>query len=366
MFFAVQASGRHGAAGRMTMDLSRTIAALAVGASLSGGCGFADDTEFQTAVPTTKQTTIPVPGPDGKTSAMSYLPVGVGVEESALVGSQSEYYSITWGISAQINFSAAELLGLLHLIVTLPPTTRTANGRTWGPYTPGGLDPLTYRTEVTRTAPGAYTYSIDARLKSQTKETDFVPLLDGVFTRGTAAGTGKGSMTLHFDNRRTLRADACEVGTVVGLFDDTAQPATLDVTFKQFANDNPNNILCKKDMPADAQYHFDQTLDGAGNFQFKLIANANKPEQNKPLFETSTIRSRWRADGTGRSDVRIEGGEVATDLAALNLGQSYVSAAQCWDSAFLTTWETSTPSQLNLITTAGDATKCAFAELPPQ
>src|SRR5207244_13436147 len=104
-----------------------------------------------------------------------------------------------WGVSTDINLHALGTLALLHAIVEQHPTSRTATSRTWGPWTPGGLDPLTYRAVVERAGAGAYTYSIDARPRASTADQDFLPLLDGKITRGALARTGKGDLTLHFD-----------------------------------------------------------------------------------------------------------------------------------------------------------------------
>ena len=130
--------------------------------------------------------------------------------------------------------------------------------------------------------------------------------------------------------------------------------------------DNAGNILCKKDMPIDATYHFTQGHDGAGDFAYTANSNIHKPEMNKPLLEYVVVRSRWKADGTGRSDARISGGEVTSDLLAAHASQTSVTASQCWDATFNTRFETSTPQELKLIVTAGDESKCAFTALLPQ
>lgn len=332
---------------------------LCLGALLGAPLGCDDSAEFRGAIPTTQQVTVPVPGASGKTSATQEA--GVGVESYALVGQGSEFYAFTWAVSADINTRALVLLGLLHLIVEQYPTSRTADSRTWGPWTPGGLDPLTYRAVVKKTGARDYTYAIDARPRASTADADFLPLLDGNVTKAALGDKGKGKMTLHFDHLRKLRADACEVGTVVGTFDDTGPAASLDVRFQQFANNNPQNPLCKKDAPADAAYHYDRAADGAGNFVFSLTANIHRADQNKPGLETSTVRSRWAADGRGRSDVKITGAEVTADLQAAHLSDAFVSASQCWDGSFKTVYETSSPAQINLIATAGDEAKCAFS-----
>jgi hypothetical protein len=329
-----------------------TIAAFAVGA----GCGLGDD-EYQNAPPTSRQVTIPVPGANGKTSASSE---GGGHIDSALLGTTSEYYQFTYAVSATVNVVTIALVDLVHHIAEQKPSSSGMNSRTWGPYTPGGLDPLTYRQVVTKLADKHFTFSIEARLKSESSDAAFVALLDGEITKGKDPDTGKGTMTLHFDNRRKLLPDTCEQGTIAFAFDNTQPLAVNDVMFHQFANANPMNKLCKSETPTDAMYHYDQTSDGAGDFVFSFAANIHKDTDNKPLSETVSIRSRWLASGAGRSDFKLSGGEVQTDLMTAGLMQTFVSASQCWDASYQTIYETSAPSQLHLIATAGDPMKCAF------
>lgn len=338
-----------------THTLRSLSTALCAGAALSG-CGALDD-EYRQAIPTSEQVTIAVPqaGGAGKASVD-----GVGELGQALVGSPSEYYLFTWTVSTAVNTSAAALLALLHGIVEQHPTSQTQNSRTWGPHTPGGLDPLTYRAVVTREAPLSYSFTIDARLRNSNDEADFKPLLDGQIALGNSPKTGKGRMTLHFDNARLLKPLACEQGTVSYLFDNTQPVATLDVAFDKFANDNARGLGCLGEKPHDATYHYDRSGDGSGNFTFALRANVHKPIENKPALEDISIRSRWLASGAGRADVKVAGGEVKADLEALQIAQTSVILSQCWDTGFVTAYETSTPEAVQLVKTSGDDKACAF------
>jgi hypothetical protein len=329
---------------------------LLLAAGVGAGC-IPDSTEYSEATPTAKQVTIPVPGANGTTSAASN---GLGSSSYALLGAPSEYYAFTYTVSVGVNTGTIALIDMVKAIVEQKPTSATATSRTWGPYTPGGLDPLTYRMLVTKVAPGQFTFSLDARLKSSTSDADYQAFLDGMMTKGSAPDTGQGTMTLHFDNRRTLVPSACEEGSIAFAFDNTGSPATNNVMFAQFANNNPANPACKSDTPTDATYKFDQDSTGAGDFVFAFAANVNKPSENKPALENVSIRSRWQASGAGRSDFQISGGDVAVDLMALNITPDYVTASQCWGAAFTTVYETSSPAQLNLVATDGDATQCAF------
>lgn len=340
-----------------TATRSSLCAALLAGSTLAG-CTSLDD-EYRGALPQSRQITIAVPergGAAGKASAGE----GVGEIGQALVGQLSEYYQFTYGVSTVVNASALALLGLLHAVVEQRPTSQTQNSRTWGPHTPGGLDPLTYRAVVTRVAPLEYTFAIEARARGSQSDADFLPLLDGEITLGGSPGTGKGNMSLHFDNGRALRPAQCEQGTVSYVFDDTQPLATLDVIFDRFANANPRGLGCGSETPHDATYHYDRGGDGSGSFVFALQTDVHKKSDGKPALEDVSIRSRWLASGAGRADVKVAGGEVKSDLEAAGAGQAAVILSQCWDTSFLTAYETSTPEAVKLVPTAGDPGACAF------
>ena len=337
--------------------LAAVTASLLAGPMLAG-CRSIDD-EYRNAVPTNQQVTIAVPRVGGGTSGSSLGGSGVGVTSQALIGQVAEYYQFTYDFSTGVNTAALSLLGLLHQIVEQPATSQTQSSRTWGPHTPGGLDPLTYRAVVTKLGGTDYSFRIEARPRASMADQDFLPVLDGKMTLGVEDRTGKGNMTIHFDNTRTLRPTACERGSVTFVFDNTAPVATLDVTFSQFGNDNPKGLGCRDEMPHDATYHYDRSGDGAGNFVFAFSSSIHKPEENRPQAEDISIRSRWLGSGAGRADVKISAGEVATDLAAQNLGSSVI-LSQCWDAGFLSVYETATPVEAHLVATDGDPGKCAF------
>lgn len=319
-----------------------------------------DSEEYRQAPPTADEISITAPGgqQSGKGTA--------GMSQQALTGKTSEFYQVTWAISADLNTRAAILLGLMRLSTLGAPSERTLNSRTWGPYTPGGLDPLSYRVVVTKLGVGHFSYAFEGKVAANTSSA-FSTLISGDITRGEARGQGKGEVVLHFDNLRALRPDnTCEQGTIRGQFDNTKSPASLEIFFDQFANNNPKNTVCKSDTPKDAYYYFDRGEGGAGNFVFSVDMNVHNDADKKPGLETVSIRSRWLADGKGRSDVRVEGGEVKTDLEALSASTNFLAVSQCWTTSFVTSYETAEPALLGLFVTNGDATTCAFtsADLP--
>jgi hypothetical protein len=322
------------------------------------------DQEYQDAMPTASEVAVPVPAAHGQTLTSSSD--GIGVQSSALLGTTSQLYQITYDVSSGINGSTAALLGMLRLVTLNPATSRTSDSRTWGPYTPGGLDPMSYQLIVNKLGTQHYGFSLQASSRLATDPSAFLPLIDGEITPGSHADTAHGTMQMHFDNRRLLMPDACEDGTIAFDFDNTSNPVRNDVSLHAFANANAKNLLCNHDLPADAAYHFDQDTAGAGNFVFTTETDMVKPAgQTAPSNEHVAIRSRWNATGAGRSDIIISGSDVDTTLAAGEL-TGPVTGSQCWGTSFQTVFESSSPVQLHVFDSDGQTSDCVYtsAELP--
>ena len=86
----------------------------------------------------------------------------------------------------------------------------------------------------------------------------------------------------------------------------------------------------------------------------------------RAALEKLLMRSRWMADRRGRSDVKVSGGEVASELQAGGFRDSFVTGAQCWSDGFKTVFQAATPAALGIPPTQGMETDCAFttAQLP--
>jgi hypothetical protein len=320
--------------------------------ALSAGAACVDmDAEYRNALPKNQQVTIQLPG-----SASQGAAAGAGQASSALLGDTSEFYLATVGITGVVNGSAIILLGVLDGITEHPATSATSNSRTWGPYAPGGLDPLSYRLLVTKASADMFTFALDARPRTSASDADWLALLDGQIVPGKLDDTGKGTMTLHLDNLRALRPESCLQGDIVYAFDNTAEPIALDVMFDHVANNNPNVRSCNQDAPRDATYHYLRQADGAGDFVFDLPMNVDSGS----ALEDVSIRSRWQASGSGRSDVRVSGGDIPADLAAAGMSGQLVQISECWDPSFKETFEDSTPEQLGLRKTQGSPASCVY------
>ncbi len=276
-----------------------------------------------------------------------------------LLGDTSEFYVHTYRISRFLNAHVVGLLAHLRAITNNRPTSTEGDVSTWGPHTPGGLEPLTYRLTATKVAEHKYTLNLEARPKASNAEEDFVTLLDGeVEGSGQEDGRGKGVLSLHFDNARAINPTVRERGNIHVSFDATTEPRSVAVDFEQFAGAEEDAV------PASATYRYNEAQDASGSFLFSVLANVHKASEAKPGLEKMTLKSRWVASGEGRGDVTVEGDEVAAQLLEAGLTAQSVQATECWGADFNVVFQDTLPAELaeHIRPTQGDAAACAVAQ----
>jgi hypothetical protein len=278
------------------------------------------------------------------------------------VGDTSEFYATTVHIADGINGGVGGVFRLVEDILALPPTD--TDGETyavWGPSQPEGLQRNSFRFTVNKVADGEFDYVLQARPKDATDDAAFVAVFEGTAFPSGDGDRGHGELDIHWGALRSLDDTQCMIGDLHIDYAGDAEPRTLDVTFAEAADG------CRDEAPTNATYHYEDTEDGAGVLRFSRLQNIHRAAENKPLEETLDIRSRWTADGAGRSDVRLSGGEIPADLAAGIPGTTAVSAdvVECWDSSFAVVASDMAPDELEAHlgrTPAGDVAQCAFTD----
>jgi len=329
----------------------RTSLALAA-IVCSTACGLPDDAEFRGAPPLPQQVTVPFPG----VSTMSVRPIrDVDPPDSPTL---PFYYSVTQGMASLVNSDALLPLSVARVMVQLPATTRMGLSRTWGPYAPGGSDPLTYRLVVTQLGDSVFAYTLSARGEPPASETEFLILLEGSVSQGDSAGSSKGRMTAFFDNRRKLFPTSCEQGRIDFDYDSLGDPALLDITFNQAGSQNPLNRRCKQEPPRSARFHAERSAAGDSSFVFDLRTNIHVTDPSRPMLETVLLLARWKQSGEGRVDGKIADGEVTSDLRNAGLSERLVSLTQCWDEEAGTAFQIATPEPLRILAKSGDPSLC--------
>jgi hypothetical protein len=281
-------------------------------------------------------------GPDGLEAALptaEQLSIKLPEGQSRAVGELAEYYKSTREITRTLNGSSAWVLILIHTIVQFPATTVDGNVYTWGPWAEG-LDPAEYKLVVTAKADGTYEYQLAGRPRNTTGS--FETVISGTAIPGATDAQSKGQLLLDFDAaERVNPVDNDGKGQLTIKYDFAARTLMLDA------------VSVENGRPATAHYEYKNQPDGSGDMVFGLRGNADAGAG----LETLTLRSRWQANGAGRGDARVTGGDVGT---------AELTASECWDTQFRRTYFIAESGSLG--GTEGNAASCVFAtaEMPPK
>jgi hypothetical protein len=311
--------------------LFKSLLTATCAASLATACVVKQDappSEIAKAIPTNDQVAIKLPQTATRV-------------DNAAVGDLATFYVATRGVTLTFNGGSAWVLILIHTIVQFPVTSVSGNTYTWGPWSGSALDPAIYKLDVTANADGTYDYVFSGHAKSDATA-HFLTLIDGHADPTPGELKGNGTFLLDFDASR-----------VVDPIDNANNHGQVDVNYNLATRHLDLTIMSTdaNGQAASADYAYDEGVDGSGNMTFDVLANVGGTAAEEDL----TLRSRWEANGAGRGDARITGGD---------LGSTSAIASECWSSSFLRVFYTDNAS---FNPTEGDATQCAYTDvsLPP-
>jgi hypothetical protein len=303
----------------MTKLLTSVLTATCVVSLAATGCVKQDDPpdEIARAIPTAEQVRIKLPA-----------------AQARVIGELANYYVVTRDVTRTLNGGTAWVLILIHAIVQYPVTSINGNVYTWGPWS-DSLDPAEYKLDVTANADGTFDYQLSGRNKT-VANSQFEVVIDGYADPRLGEGKGNGDFTLDFDaGKRVNPVDSGDAkGKITAQYDLSARHLEM---LAQAPDDNGN--------PAMFEYAYNEAVGGGGDMTFNVTADVG----STVLRENIVIRSRWQADGSGRGDARLAGGD---------LGATQAIASECWSSLFRRTFYT---DNVNWQPTEGDAASCAYA-----
>lgn len=261
------------------------------------------------------------------------------------LGELSPWYVVTRQVTRDLNGGTAWVLIVVHTIVQFPATTIEGNTYTWGPWS-DALDPADYRLVVTALDNGSYDWSLDGRSKTR-PGADFETAIAGNAVPGDTEGTGHGELTIDFDAAERVNPVDNDARGVVGISYDLAA-RHLDMSIATVESRDGVEV------PVNYEYAYQERDDGSGDM---IFAAHGDTEDEGTAAEDAVVRSRWLADGAGRADVRLSGGDVSTTVS--------VTASECWDSTFAVVYYS---DSVNWQPTEGSQSSCAFADadLPPE
>ena len=301
----------------MTNRLAGT-ALCAIGTAFiagTAGCSFANDDpdRFREAIPQASE--VEVSGPDGSEQAQtgaSASTAGSGAEPWA-TGPWAKYYGFTRHVRTGVNAVTAVILGGAWIIVHTEPSDVGDHEATWGPYS-DALSPVSWRFRVTEVGAHEYDYFLEGRPKASSSDGDYRAVLSGKGYGRRHDKHGDGTFSVDLDTAREL--DPFEHGDDSGVLTITHRLSTpeLNVT----AEMRPS--AAESWWTASSTRH----ADGTGSLLVTALDDAD--DSGTTALEDISIDSKWRADGVGRADITLTGGDV---------GPAVVTAVECWDTDFM-------------------------------
>lgn len=334
---------------------SFTVQVLTVGlltAGLAPGCMLEkqdDGEEYREAVPVREAVMVAGPeaeGSEGSGASAQSTRGTLGVTPFG-AGPYAKWYGFTRVVRGGVNLVTAAVLGSAWAIVHTEPSSVEDGEATWGPYT-DALEPVTYRFRVTRLAQAEYDYVLEGRPKASRSDDDYLTVLRGHGYGKRHAQHGEGDFTIDLSAARELDpfAHQNDSGTlhVVHHLPHGIGAGGGALPRSIFAEVTPDPTI----NPESFTVTSDANLDGTGSLH--VDARSDVDDTKLTQLEDIVIDSRWSADGAGRADIVIAGGDVPADPGS-------VSAVECWGTDFRRSYYT---DSLDIEPSEGSLAACVY------
>ena len=229
----------------------------------------------------------------------------------------AQYYSTTRTVTEGVNGIIKVILGTVAYVTTTQTPSWTDDSKTqamWGPYSDSGLDPVQTGLWVRAEDDGSYTWAIFDLENGADVATDAVAIVAGVVDAGSTRDDASGQFGVDFTTANSMDPASTLTGEwgVQYAYDVDGVGAVVA------ANDYG---VAAGGERVDAAYAYNEDYEGSGEMDLAWLADVDGGGSN----ELATMRSRWEADGQGRGDVQVTGGDIGTMV---------VSASECWGSSF--------------------------------
>ncbi|MEL6342528.1 MAG: hypothetical protein AAFV53_05305 [Myxococcota bacterium] len=221
------------------------------------------------------------------------------------------------------------MLSWIDIVTAQPPNVRESDRRVWGPY-PEELADFSWKLEIIRTEPGAYTWTFT---RQRGGETVWIPFFRGESLTGYAAAESKGAFVYDASLITPLTGD-----------DDFGQ---LEADYDFIGARRIDSILT---APSGARswYTLEQYEDTVDLWFFTQM----DLEQNGSGLEDYEQSGRWLLSGAGRSDIEVTGGDLGPIVGVIT---------ECWDDMGTVTYRGNIVEGIFEETT-GDINRCVFEE----
>jgi hypothetical protein len=293
----------------MTSD-RRVLLALPLAASclfLLGACGdySNEDLAFMNALPENDE-----------------LRVNLPARSAALApATEAELARTTHDVTATFNGLLGDLTNMVDYIRSFPPTSRTPDSRTWGPYPTDRAQKINLdwkmRMIMSRdlTVPDQFDYEIDAH-EDGTSDLAWIVYVRGSFLAGQTARRGTGHVELVTAGLRAAGFDVSGLGQLDNLvidYNTLGDPISVNMT----VTDLPT--AGSSDPASQVLYGYEATAAGQGQMTFDLIGQLIAG----PAIEDLRVTSKWLPTGEGIAVLMVVSGDGAGS-----------QQTECWDSSF--------------------------------
>ncbi len=268
------------------------------------------------------------------------LPMDEGTTAKGIAKDEKEWstwYLFTASTTENINTMIASVLFWVDTITTTYRPTyvdRDTNQAEWGPWSTA-LDPVETLLWVTyEPESDVHAWGFDQWPREDDRDAASTVIV-GEVDPGATRDISTGRFDVDFSTINELDPTEPTTGLFSVEYDIHETGASAMAVFTDFG-----------DEQLDATYAYDQTFDGDGFMDLVVTADIN-PESGTSLEETWYTRARWMADGSGRVDIRIAGGD---------LGDTAATISECWSNSFEQVWHTESLTEIE----EGDESLCAF------
>jgi hypothetical protein len=256
----------------------------ALAAACGGGAAFKD--QARDAMPDSAGVAM---GPQQAQSSQSNALMAQGASPE-VVGADP-WYNATVAFAFSINASTAWTLGAVSAVTSTEPTSCTENSCTWGPGSGGALDPNEYKLTVTQAANASFDWVLGARSKANATA-QFLTIVSGNAAPSGQRHRGSGTFTVNLDNARQISGKATDNGTIDITYSNVG-PAHVQASFHDLISQDTQHL----NDHGNAYYNYQQDISGGGDMEIAWHDVTNE--------ERDDIHSRWKADGSGRADVKV-------------------------------------------------------------
>lgn len=235
----------------------------------------------------------------------------------------SAFYLMTLQTTRDVNYAILNWLAMVKLIISYPATESDENSALWGPWLPDdGLSYVEYKFEVEKGSTQGYTYSLSMRTRNPVGSWN--PVYTGSFVSGDDNAFNEGTMMFDFTLASSVDPAITQGGQISVTYNYSNGGKDNLVSFVNFIDEHGNG-------PVNADYHYVAASAGNGFFDYEATADihADDPDgASYPLSEHLALRSRWTANGAGRTDATVTEG----DLPSLSITDYQIS--ECWGDTF--------------------------------